>query len=364
MKRMTFPVLGLCIVLIMGCLGGAKGPEPLNLAGFDGNKAGLANQFVSVANPEYVKGMKKVFIPSFQVEFVTRSGASAQSYRSKQYQSADVSVSYNLKGIDNGVFQSLTDTAYHDFMTFLEAKGVEVISLETLKGNPVYQKIASHGEGSPSEQTSRVEPKAGKSLIFAPKGMPVYFTLYDKKAGIGELFSQFGAAASADAPHNLEAQLIEELGATMARVRIVVGFADLTTHRSMSRAAVNGTMRFTIAAEQTEIAFYNQVDSWEGGFGDDKKKAYNLNTGKASLFMLQEPIISGEVIDKEIIETTSTAEKLAEGALNAISLLAGSGASMSREYDAVADEARYEGTAKKYFDVLGEMFEIRINEKI
>lgn len=364
MKKVRYLVLCLCVALIMGCLGGAKGPEPLDIGSFNGNEAALADQFVSVVNPEYVKGVKKIFIPSFQVEFVTRSGASAHSYYSTQYQSADVSVAYSLKGVDDTVFQSLTDAAYGDFVTFLEARGVEVISWETLKANPVFQKIASYGERAPSEQTSRVEPKAGKSRIFTPKDMPVYFTLYDKKVGIGELFSQFGAAASADAPHNLEARLIEELDATMARVRIVVGFADLTSQRSMYRAAVNGTMRFTIAAEQTEIAFYNQVDSWEGGFGDDKKKAYNLNTGKASLFKLQQPVISGEVIDKEIIETTSTAEKVAEGALNALSLLAGSGASMSREYDAVADEARYQATAAKYFDILGEMFEIRIKEKI
>ncbi|MFH1981967.1 MAG: hypothetical protein ABIL58_08980 [Pseudomonadota bacterium] len=351
------------IVLLAGCIGGgAKGPEPLNLDNLSANTKAMADAYVAVDGAGYMKGVTKVFIPSFQVEFITKSSASAHAYGWGNQQSADVSVSYLLKGIDNGVFQALTDQLYAETIADLKEKGFDIIPTDVLLANPVYQKIAAFGKPSPLKTSSRVEPKAGESVICAPKGMPVYFSLHDPQVGISSVFSQFGAAAQAEAPHNLEGQLIGELGATMVRVRLVVGFTDVREKAGVGEAKVGGSMRFSIAADQSQIAFYNSVDSYEAGFEGNKRMVYTLRTDKVAAFKLKQAIISPDAFDKEIVDTTGTTAKVVEGAFNVLSSLAGTGTSKAREYEVIADAGAYEKTAEKYMAAYCQLMAAKLPE--
>lgn len=345
-----------------GILGGKKGSDSFSLNGFAQDKKALSDVYVKVEAPKYIKGVQKVFIPSFQVEFITKSSASADSYAFGGKTSTS-SVSFTLKGINEAALQTITDTLYADFVGDLKAMGIEVVPWEELQANPVFQNILKDAEKAPAKQKSRTEPKAGESIVFTPLGMPFYFTLYDQKAGIGVL-AQLGAASSANAPHNIEGQLIETLGATMVKVRLVVGFADVKAGSFMAKSSsVSGKMRFSIASKWTEVFLANKVDTWEGGFGEQKTKYYALRHGDATKLTLAKPIMSDESITDEVVGTTSTAAKVGEAAMNALSSLTGF-SSLTREYDAIVDAPAYEAAGKNYLGAVREMFTLKLKENL
>lgn len=79
-------------------------------------------------------------------------------------------------------------------------------------------------------------------------------------------------------------------------------------------------------------------------------------------FVVARPIIAPDSFEREIIDTTGTTTKIAESALNVVSVLAGSGTSISRTYDVVADPDIFRQTAATYLDAYNDMLAYRINE--
>jgi hypothetical protein len=345
-----------------GLFGGKKEPAFFDLKGFAQNKKSMSDDYVKVENPEYLKGVKKVFIPSFQVEFITKSSASADSYGFGGKGSTS-SISYTLKGLDDAALQTITDTLYADFVGDLKAMGLEVVPWDQLQANPLYLEILKVAEKTPSKQKSRTEPKAGESVVFTPQGMPFYFTLYDQKAGLSALLN-LASTGVTNAPHNIEAHLIDALGATMLKVRLVVGFADVKAGSSSGTSgSTSGKMRFSVASKWSEVISGNKIDTWEGGFGEQKTKSYALRTANMTKFTLLKPIISDEPITKEIIGTTSTAAKVGEGVMNALSAFTGI-SSLTREYDAVADAPAYDAAGRNYLGAVREMIALKMKENL
>ena len=74
---------------------------------------------------EAARGLRQVVIPSFQVEFVTNSGATSTGSGLSQSQ-----VSYTLNGPSPQDMQAITDAYYAKFVADLEAAGVKVIPLD------------------------------------------------------------------------------------------------------------------------------------------------------------------------------------------------------------------------------------------
>ncbi|MBN1664177.1 MAG: hypothetical protein JW943_11300 [Deltaproteobacteria bacterium] len=346
---------------LKGMISGKKESETFDLNKFAEDKKGVANVYVKIEKADGIKGVKKIFIPSFQVEFITKSSASASSY--VMGKSASSSVSYSLVGLDEANLQILTDYLYDEFVKDLEGMGIIVITANELLANPVFQEIMKSGEKSPSHQKSRLEPKAGETIVFTPHGLPFYFTVYDPKAGFSAL-GQLGAASSANAPHNLEGRLIDELGAAMMKVRLVAGFAEVKASSSMGKyASQTGTMHFTIAPKGSEILIGDKFDSWEGGFGEKKTKSYMLRHGDMAKISLLQPIVSNDPIVKEIQDKTGKAAKVAEGVFNVLSAVTGTG-SMTREYAAIVDAPVYESAGKQYLNVVREMFLLKMKESL
>jgi hypothetical protein len=117
------------------------------------------------------KNETRVVVPAFRVGFVQAKGSKASASGGLGSSgTASTSANTTLHGVDDAVYQAITDAAYADFIADLKANGYEVLDKNTYEGLPVYQSMAA----SPSPQ--KVDSSAfGEVLFYAPKGMKVTF---------------------------------------------------------------------------------------------------------------------------------------------------------------------------------------------
>lgn len=112
------------------------------------------------------KEEKRVAVPSFRVGFVQALGAKAHAsggLGSSGY--ANVKANTTLHGLDNDVYQALTDAAYANFIADLKAKGYEVVDKKEFEG------LASYQNMSTVSSPQKLEVGGGDILYFAPTGM-------------------------------------------------------------------------------------------------------------------------------------------------------------------------------------------------
>lgn len=165
------------------------------------------------------KGTQKVAIAEFGVEFYTQlvSEAHKNSGASARYFAA-------LQGVAPADFQAVTDKAYADTVSALKAAGFEVVDPAMLAANADYQALAGK-YGAPSPYTftdsSIVKSEPNISLIYAPAGMPAYFSSSTARGDFGQRTSQQNYARGSK-----EGEVAKELGATLLHIHYLVGFAQ------------------------------------------------------------------------------------------------------------------------------------------
>lgn len=266
----------------------------------------MAAKFVEIENPEYLKGLKRVVIPSFMVEFVTEAKASTALSGIALATGGNSSALIRMKGAQPEQFQSVTDRLYAQTVEALIQAGIEVISRDRLLANATFKEIAAKGEKAPREE----EAKGGKGMYHSAVELPLYFM--NEENFITRLFSKpkedvyltfgtkFGAGFSTAQIPSLEEKLAQELDATVLKVRITFlgGTAQLEhSFWTGSSASAQGAASFAPVA--TRYAFIT-------GKGD-----------KARL-SLKNPVNTGHL--GEMVNITSTTSKAVDTARNAITV--------------------------------------------
>mgnify|MGYP003504496903 FL=1 len=77
-----------------------------------------------------LKGIKRVAVPVFAVEFIVADNVTAQTSGFAAAGRASSSMYYKLLGAGEPEFQAITNALYAQFLAELQASGVEVLSAQ------------------------------------------------------------------------------------------------------------------------------------------------------------------------------------------------------------------------------------------
>ncbi len=138
----------------------------------------------------------QVALASFRVVFVTegkrrQTAETRGRWGSKGDTSSSATVKTVLSGVDNDLMQTITDTAYADFVKAITEKGFQVVPMEQVVANPAFAKIKKRENGVENVAMKKV----GKLFIddkedlsqyptYSPTGLPLIdTTLFCKHIG-------------------------------------------------------------------------------------------------------------------------------------------------------------------------------------
>jgi hypothetical protein len=242
--------LTIASILLAGAAWSAAEAEKLKVPPYDlaADPAAQAGTYVTGKKLEALHGLKKVAIPSFQVEFTVQNVASAWSSSTDGVTSSKMKV--RLSGPDKAMMQAITDRLYDRVVADLESAGLEVVPFDVVRQNEAYQKFKARHKPSPELMSTQ----DGKSVFFAPHGMPVYFRSNDERLNA---LAALGKGGFTVHPQNYEPKIADDLGAAVLRARMVIDIAKQKTGGGYfaSGSSVKTQAALSIVPEYTEYMF-------------------------------------------------------------------------------------------------------------
>jgi hypothetical protein len=285
----------------------------------------VAGSAFEVADTRALKGITRVAVPVFAVEFITADNVSAQTSGFAAAGRATSSLYYKLLGVGEPDFQAITNTLYAQFLADLKASGVEVLGSEVLKASPTYAKLVA--SGAPGSIVNDA------SMQMSPTGLGLYgFAKMGggnsaKSKGVFGALSDLGAGFSAVGAIGDTIALSQELGASLIEVRMRVSFVQLSDNNRGFLGRLSGTAS---TSGQTAPRIDNVM------VGVQSREWRSTLTLKHTL------TLDGTAF-AEVREKAATAGDVAGAvAVGLLRLAIGSGdSSSSTEMEVVADPARY-----------------------
>jgi hypothetical protein len=258
-----------------------------------------------------------VVIASFQVEFVTHSGATSTGSGLSQSQ-----VSYTLNGPSPQDMQAITDAYYAKFVADLEAAGVKVIPLdEAMARSPGLVRLMNMAKPAPY-----VRGKANRSAFYSPPGMKFYFTPNDGRA------KAFGDTMTTTGSQVPEEMAMRELNAGVLGVRMVVDFAEI---EARGRGILGMRPPTARVKSKVNVALL-PVDSQLWVLTPQAKSTV-MDLGHRQRYALTSAIVMPDSV-LSAQDTTTSASKVGDAAANVIGLLAGGGMGQkTRTYQVTVD---------------------------
>jgi hypothetical protein len=321
MSRRILVLAALCAGLLQPAL--ARDPEAVPMPDpFD--VAAAANSLVDVTGSKALKGVTRVAVPQFSIEFITQDSVSAQTAGFAAAGRASVAGYYRLVGVAEPEFQALAEQLYAGFVQALQAQGLEVLKPEQLAASPTWRKLVAGGVPLPRRGDS--------AITVAPPGMALYgasrMAATTGKKGMLAGLSAMGASFSAVSESLETTTLQQELGgAALVEVSMRLHFAQLTNEnkgflgRLASSAAVSAKLHPILTQARLSV-----------------QQGYEASVVSTKAPLLLDPAAFTEV-RKEATTAGDVAGAVAVGLLR---MATGSKDSSSYEkYEVVADPARY-----------------------
>jgi hypothetical protein len=280
---------------------------------------------IELPDAAHFKGVKRVVVPEFSIEFLTDNGASSSA--STTGGTNRVHQRWKLAGVGATEFQAITNEAYAGLLKALTAAGYEVVSAEAMRAHPAYAKLQAKG------QATGVATNGG--LAMAPAGMAVMpmGTVSSRSAG-GPLatlaaLQTMGAMASAVSATFELNELAQGLDATVLAVRVGTDFSEVGATntgfigRMSGNAGVAGKAQPSLKPQSTAIRLITPAV-------------------KGAQMTLTAPLLLPADTFSGARDATSTAAIAGDiaGALIRFSAGAG-GSSMTKEYEVTAEPAQY-----------------------
>jgi hypothetical protein len=320
----------------------ADAPQPVAVtAAF--NPTEQAQRMFTVALPEVLKGVKRVAVPLFTVDFTTADSESAETSGFAAAGRARVASFYKLKGVGQADFQALTDAAYARFLADLRAAGFETMALDKVQQSPTYRKLVASGKPMPAVRSD--------GMLLAPAGMGSYGfseaggakpTLLGGLSAMGSAFSNMSTMMSS-AMDTVE--LGKELDAAVVEVQLRVHFVQLTNENKgfLGRMASTASVSSKVYPSITGATFSVQSST------------------RGSLTLKQPLALDASVFSEVRKAPTTTADVAGAIAVGLLQLAIGSkSSSSSEEMEAVADPARYREVVGSGMTALNQMFVQRL----
>lgn len=310
-------------ILLVGCASNNS-----NGAGGDTAKKAPDNG-VSVDGAKNFAGKTDVVIGNFSVTFVTfdKSSAMATDPRliggSNGY--AKSTLRARLTGVDDSVFQTITDNIYADFKSKLAAAGYNLVDPSRLTNGKGYNKVKF--EASPVRHTSSFKSITGgtrEDVVFAPTGRE----LIESMGNINMLPYVIYDIALKEKISVLNVNYTIHFAGFSGNTDFAAGYFGGSDHYN---AKVNMGQNVQAEAASTGIGVANGLESTFNHPNSVLRLTRNLATAEAF----------GTVVD-----ATSTAQKLG----NAVSGLLGAfsgGSASAKEVNIQADPAKYQTLASK-----------------
>lgn len=296
----------------------------LDATGDAASRASTAASVFKTRDAAALKGIRKVAINSFQIDFVTRSSATAQTVGFANTGRANASLYYNLTGLAPADFQAITDQLFTQFTTALAQQGYEVMSREQMNANASYRKMSSEAAAFPMSRSTR----GGEAMVYSPSGVPL-LRMMSEGTKDASMFGLVGAMVGAGSMGMMDmAMLPTELNATVLDARFSLNYVDMASNTSSFLGRLSGSavasakLQPTLAAESTVL----HVRSATAGTTIELQTAL---------------VLQGNAI-REVKDTTATADTVGVATVNVLAALAGINSSSStKTMSAMADPAEY-----------------------
>lgn len=313
--------------------------------------------YVDVDGIDKLKGIKRVLIPQFRVEYQLRAESSAADHAylgGGQHAGASSSAYVHLKGISDEELQKLTDRIYQTFVDDLTRHGIEVIGPDKLAALPEYEPILRVGKAS----GETLETKDSLSRFFAPQGGRVYSLLRrtDKdRQGFGSRFSTGFADLQKELP-KAELALAKKFDAPCLKVLLTVSPARVKTSAVAAGGLIGAAINLIgssadvrpglTVTEESRLVFRSASHSENdfkmfGGkrFFGQKVRDFT-EEGDAAIFLKQDVRVEEPISQKPMEETTSGYHKVSNALAPVLALTIGQGRSHV-EYTIDADPALF-----------------------
>lgn len=154
-------------VLLHAVLPTAQAADAPKLVAVDAsfNAAEVTASGFTIADTKALKGITRVAVPVFVVDFVTADNVRTQTAGFGGFSRASSATYYKLLGVGEPEFQALTDAMYADFLQRLKDSGLEVLGKEDFQSTAAYRKLSDGGQKAPV--------KSDTNIVLTPPGMPV-----------------------------------------------------------------------------------------------------------------------------------------------------------------------------------------------
>ncbi len=224
----TLAAAGLtALLLLFAPIGHAKTETtPLTVDANFNAAAVAASGFTIASDTQALKGIKRVAVAVFAVEFITADNVNAQTSGFGAAGRASSSLYYKLLGVAEPDFQAITDVLYTRFVDELKASGVDVVDASRVVSSATYRKLVAGGSAAPI--------KSDTTMMMAPAGLGIYGfagmgggnsskgrSLFGALSDVGAGFAAVGAIGDSIA-------LSSELDASLIEVRMRVNFVQLS----------------------------------------------------------------------------------------------------------------------------------------
>ncbi len=288
--------------------------------------SGEANALIWVNKPGSAKGVRKVVVPFFQVQFVIDSDTTAIAGK------ASAKSMVKLVGPSPDQMQAMTDRLYARLVAELTAAGLTVVPHGEARSYANYARLQDGGKPS----GSKVDGHQGvNSLFFAPRGMTFYFLPTQDVAYSGA--GSFGGFSTAMLPPREQA-LMEESGAAVLGFRAVVDFAQLANNNKKSpfrmlRTRAKTSAQAGIAIRPIATQLWLMTPQAKPGVTDMQNRMR---------FEVQAPLLIDTDAITSMTDARTGGDKTSEAFGNALGMLMGSGTSKTRKYDISVDTEAWE----------------------
>lgn len=302
----------------------ADAPTPVAVdASFDA--ASVAAQGFQTADTKALKGITRVAVPVFVVDFVTADNVRTQTSGFAAAGRASASLYYKLLGVGEPEFQALTDAMHADFVQRLRDSGLQVLGTDELQASAAYRKLAAGGKKMPI--------KSGTNTVLSAQGMNVYGFARTSTGAAKTSSGLFGALAGMGDGISLVGDMLDsialakELNAATLEVRLRVNFVELADHNKGFFGRLSNVASTSGKAFPSIDGVMMQVQQ-----GDLR-----------SSLMLNRSLVLDPAVFAEVREKPTTTGDVAGAVLVGLIRLASksSDSSSSTEMEAIADPARY-----------------------
>ena len=284
-----------------------------------------AAALVWVNKPGAAKGVRRVVIPFFQVQFVVNIDTTA----SVSHASSKMMV--RLQGPTPEQMQAITDRLYARLLSDLAAAGITVIPPAEARAFASYAKLQDGGKPTGTQ----VDGHQGvTSLFFAPTGMSFYFLSTRDVAYTGA--GSFGGVSTAMTPCKEQA-LMTESGAAVLGFRAAVDFAQLSNNNRVPLRLLRSTPRTGAKAGIAVRPIATQL--W---LMTPQAKPTPMDPQGRMRFEVQAPLMVDTDAITAMRDARTRGDKRGQALGYALGMLTGSGTSKLSKYDIEVDPTTWE----------------------